>query len=250
MLWLYVALGGGGLVVATRYLRARLAADRADAEAFQQLRALADEDVAALDTELQSLVSRELDRDARLDYQRAREVHDAARTALDQLTTAPAIRTVVEAIAAGRYALVRARASSEGRPVPERRLPCFFDPRHGPSAADVVWTQPGGGSRKLPACAADVARLQTGEPPLIRYAQYAGLRVPYWQAGLAPYGLGYFGGEGAGARQNALAAFNESAGGGPGRVAFGGMKFGTGQGGGFGVKGDPDASGTGSHTAG
>ena len=32
----------------------------------------------------------------------------------------------------------------DGRKPPERRPPCFFDPRHGPSSRDVEWAPPGG----------------------------------------------------------------------------------------------------------
>ncbi|MEJ1105687.1 MULTISPECIES: hypothetical protein [unclassified Kribbella] len=77
---------------------------------------------------------------------------------------------------------------------PERRLPCFFNPQHGPSDADVLWTEPGRGTRELPACADDIARINAGDEPLIRHVNLSGHRVPYWAAGstFAPYGLGYF----------------------------------------------------------
>ena len=148
--------------------------------------------------------------------------------------------------------MVRVQAGLAGAVPPERRVPCFFDPRHGPSSADVLWTDPGRGSRTLPACADDIARLAAGERPLARLVDYAGLRVPYWEAGaaFAPYGAGYFGSGGVGASHQALAVFGAGERDRDGRIAFGGGKFGTGPAGAFGIKGDPDGSGSGSHTAG
>src|SRR6476659_5206143 len=55
----------------------------------------------------------------------------------------------------GRYRMTSAEAILAGHQPPERRAPCFFDPRHGPSARDVEWAPPGGTSRKVPACEAD-----------------------------------------------------------------------------------------------
>ncbi|CAM5315874.1 Homocitrate synthase [Streptomyces glaucescens] len=89
-----------------------------------------------------------------------------------------------------------ARGPPGGRPLPERRLPCFFDPRHGPSAADVIWTPEGGATREVPVCAADRARLADGLDPMIREVDTGYGRRPYWDAGPAygPWAGGYFGG--------------------------------------------------------
>ena len=56
------------------------------------------------------------------------------------------------ALAEGRNELARARAALEGRDAPERRPPCFFDPRHGPAEREVEWA-----SRVVAACEADAA---------------------------------------------------------------------------------------------
>lgn len=74
--------------------------------------------------------------------------------------------------------------------------------------------------------------------------------MPYWETGVRPYAEGYFGGEGAGAKHQALAAFDSGPRESDGRTAFGGGKFGTGPEGAFGVKGDADSSASGSNTAG
>jgi hypothetical protein len=75
--------------------------------------------------------------------------------------------------------------------VPERRQPCFFDPRHGPSTRDVEWSPDGGAPRLVPACEADALRVEEGEEPESRQVAYRGAMVPYWAA--PTYG-GYFGG--------------------------------------------------------
>jgi len=87
---------------------------------------------------------------------------------------------------------VQARVA--GRPLPEHRVPCFFNPQHGPSARDVLWTQPGRGTRTVPACAQDAARIQAHELPEVRKVRIGGRAVPYWEAGAAylPYAQGYF----------------------------------------------------------
>jgi hypothetical protein len=87
---------------------------------------------------------------------------------------------------------VQARVA--GQPPPELRVPCFFNPQHGPSVMDVAFTPPGRGTRKVPACAMDLARLKAGEKPEIRMVEIGGRRLPYFDAGAAffPYGEGYF----------------------------------------------------------
>ena len=90
------------------------------------------------------------------------------------------------------------RGQALGQPLPQRRPPCFFDPRHGMSVADVPWTPPGGASRDVPACALDVERVRAGAEPDIRKVMVGNRRVPYFQGGRAyqPYAAGYFGGFG------------------------------------------------------
>jgi hypothetical protein len=218
MLWLLFALGGGGLAVGGRYLWDRRAARRVDAVELEQIRTVADEDVTLLGEELSRLDAevsgRELDLDTRLDYQRALDAYESAQRAVRHLSTIEAISTVTDTLSTGRYAMVCVRARVKGEPVPERRVPCFFNPQHGPSTTDVVWTQPGRGTRTVPACAQDAARLKVGDEPELRYVQYGFRRVPYWEAGaaFAPYGKGYFASGGVGASFIALASFDNQSG--------------------------------------
>lgn len=195
MVWLYLALGGAVLVVAGWYLWARHAAARAAADAMKRVHDLVTEDVAHLGAELETLAGAKADPH----YTQARRAYDLARTALER---SQEIETVAEAVAEGNYEVARVRARRDGRRLPEERVPCFFDPRHGPSTVDVVWTQPGGGERRLPACTEDADRVNAGAEPSIRRVEYDGSQVPYWEAGTRAYGQAYFADH-----QQALAAF-------------------------------------------
>ena len=70
------------------------------------------------------------------------------------------------------------------------------NPQHGPSVANVMWTQPGRGTRVVPACAQDAARIANHEVPEVRKVKIGSRTVPYWEAGVAylPYAEGYFAG--------------------------------------------------------
>src|SRR6185436_2058334 len=105
---------------------------------------------------------------------------------------------VTTALEEGRYHMTSAEAILAGHQPPERRPPCFFDPRHGPSTRDVEWAPAGGTPRPIPACEADAQRVERGEDPHSREIVIDGRRVPYWQAGpaYAPFYGGFFGGFG------------------------------------------------------
>ncbi len=186
-------------VVAAVRANQRRALARQEAE-LAPVRKLAFEDITALGEELQSLdldlAGRELDPGARSDYQRALDAYEAAKTAGDAITKAEDIKHVTEILEDGRYAMVCVRARVDGQPLPTRRPPCFFDPRHGLSVVDVSWTPPGGATRDVPACALDAERVRVGAEPDVRKVMVGSRRVPYWQGGRAyqPYAAGYFGG--------------------------------------------------------
>jgi hypothetical protein len=104
---------------------------------------------------------------------------------------------VTSALDEGRWLLACVRARLAGEEPPQRRLPCFFDPRHGPSVEDVLWAPPGGTQRDVPACAADAVRIKDGLDPDMRLVPVGGgERRPYWDAGPAYAGWagGYYGG--------------------------------------------------------
>lgn len=171
---------------------------RAQAE-LAPVKQLAQEDVTALGVGLQDLdldmAGRDLDAGARADYQRALDAYESAKLAADQLDRPDNVRHVTEILEDGRYAMACVRARVDGQPLPQRRPPCFFDPRHGLSVTDVPWTPPGGTRRDVPACALDVERVRAGAEPDIRKVMVGSRRLPYWQGGRAyqPYAMGYFG---------------------------------------------------------
>ena len=215
MEFVLLALAGGGVLVWLGLrLRERRARDGDQAEVHAQVRKLCDEDIAILGEELRRLeiqtaphphdaCSQSFSNSwkfARIDYyQDALDAHGSAQRVVGRTMDADEIRKVTKTLASGRYALACAQARVEGRPVPELRVPCFFNPQHGPSVFDVAFTPRGHGTHKVPACAVDVAAHRANEKPDIRQVEVGGRRVPYYEAGdaFAPYGEGYFTGDAA-----------------------------------------------------
>jgi hypothetical protein len=192
-----VAVIAGVVMVAGRSRKARELARR-NAE-LEPVKKLAFEDITALGVELQELdlelAGHELDQGMNSDYQRALDSYESAKTAGDRISEPEHIRHVTEILEDGRYAIACVRARVAGEPLPTRRPPCFFDPRHGLSVRDVGYTPPGGARRDVPACALDAERVEAGADPDIRQVMVGSRRVPYWQGGRAyqPYAQGYFG---------------------------------------------------------
>ena len=153
---------------------------------------MAEEDVIQFGEELARFgVERELDAELRRDYQQALDAYESARRTVDRLPSVDAVGTVADTLNAGRYALACVRARIAGTPRPKRRTPCFFNPQHGPSSTDVIWTPASGPTRRVPACAQDAARVQAAEDPPVRYGE---VQVPAWEAGAPnePYKIGFF----------------------------------------------------------
>jgi uncharacterized membrane protein YgcG len=122
-------------------------------------------------------------------YERGTAALDAARRPQD-------MGAVSRAIAEGQYHLASAEALAAGQPRPDRRPPCFFDPRHGMSVTDAYWTPPDGGpGRLVPVCSADAHKLERGIEPEMRKVEVHGTPVNYVNAGFAP---AYWGGYGFG----------------------------------------------------
>jgi hypothetical protein len=179
----------------------RKAIERKAAE-LEPVKKLAFEDVTALGEELTNLdlelAGKPLDDGERADYQRALDSYESAKYAADRMAQPDDVKHVTEILEDGRYAMACVRARVAGEPLPARRPPCFFDPRHGLSVEDVPYTPPGGTLRDVPACALDAQRVRAGAEPDIRKVMVGSRRVPYWQGGPAyqPYARGYFGGFG------------------------------------------------------
>jgi hypothetical protein len=189
-----VGVGAGGIGFVALRRRRRRQAELADVKRAAQddLLALA-EDIRALDLDVEMPgVSAE----ARDDYGAAVAAYERADRTLDRARRPEDLEPVTSAIDEGRFAMASAKARLEGREPPERRPPCFFDPRHGPSTRDVEWAPPGGMPRPVPACEADALAVERGHEPEHREVEVGGRRMPYWQAGPAfgPWAGGYFGG--------------------------------------------------------
>jgi hypothetical protein len=196
--WTIVAVGAAG--VAARTWRTRRADDRARHDDLEAARRLAEEDVAELGRRLGNLDAAQLrlrndDEGIRAAYDATVEGYEAARRTAAEVRGAEQLTEVTAAVAAGRTAIAALEARLADRAVADPRLVCFFDPRHGPSATDVVWNRPGHGARRVPACAQDAERLADGVPPATRLVQVGTRTAPYWTAGGAfrSYARGYFG---------------------------------------------------------
>lgn len=191
-----VVVGGGAL--AARGMSVRRLAARDHHEQLEEVRRLADEDLALFAEQLHRLDAETgpLDDAARSDHRRAHEILESARQRAAVLQSPDEVSEVTAALAEGGRALASAQARVADREPPPPRVPCLFDPRHGPSVADVVWTRPGRGTRTLPACAGDAARLAAGQQPDLRTVRVGARDVPYWEAGPAylPYLRGYLDG--------------------------------------------------------
>ncbi|MFF9201368.1 hypothetical protein ACF1AE_06005 [Streptomyces sp. NPDC014986] len=193
-----LAAGGAGAYAVVRRNRRRHEEERR--AALERLRVVVDEDITAFGEELDRLDFHPAERGAddamRADYEHALDAYEQSKTFMAEAREPEDVRAVTQAVEDGRFALASLAARREGRPPPERRPPCFFDPRHGPSVADAVWTPPGGAEREVPVCAADRARLADGLDPAVREVDTDHGRRPYWDAGPAygPWAGGYFGG--------------------------------------------------------
>jgi hypothetical protein len=203
MEWVLVVLVAIAVVafVVIRRRNRTLQAERAAAE-LEPVKKLAFEDVTALGVHLQDLdmelAGRQLDTGANADYQRALDAYEAAKTAADRIERPEQVQDVTKILDDGRYAIACVQARVAGEPLPQRRPPCFFDPRHGLSVEDVTYAPVGGADRQVPACALDAERVKAGAEPDSRQVMVGTQRVPYWQGGRAyqPYAAGYFGGFG------------------------------------------------------
>jgi hypothetical protein len=185
--------GGAAFVISRRQRRRQEAAELAEVKenARDDLVALGD-DIRALEVDMDMPgVSGE----ARSDYETAVNAYQRADQAWRLAQRLDDMEPVGAALEEGRWAMSSARARLEDREPPERRSPCFFDPRHGPSARDVEWAPPGGEPRMVPVCEADAQRVERGDDPEAREVTVGGQRMPYWAAGpmYAPFMGGFYG---------------------------------------------------------
>lgn len=225
------AAGGGGFLL---YRRNKRTKERAQLE---QVRGALEEDITAYGERLSAI---DLDvRDdsrapieARHEYSRALDLYENAKLYSERAERPTDLKPVTTALEEGRWLLACVDARLKNEPIPERRLPCFFDPGHGPSIEDIEWAPPYGAPRTVPACAADALRIKNGGDPDVRMVPVGdGERRPYYDAGPAYGGWagGYFGGLLPGMLMGTMLG---SAMAGPVYVDGGGGDFGGGDGGG------------------
>ncbi|MFF2230836.1 hypothetical protein [Streptomyces anulatus] len=102
------------------------------------------------------------------DYERALDAYERAKRKLvgDHGRSNQKAEAAALALEEGRHALACAQARAAGMPLPKLQLPCFFDPRHGPSVTRVSWKPPEGEPRPIDVCAADAVRLGENRPPI------------------------------------------------------------------------------------
>jgi MYXO-CTERM domain-containing protein len=194
--WPILAVAGAGAFGFVLLRRRRRA--RRDREALTTGKAVAQEDMLALADDIRALdldvEMPDVDRDAKEHYGRAVDAYERADRAYDTARSPNDLAAVSGALEEGRYEMASAKARLEGREPPERRPPCFFDPRHGPSERNVMWAPPGGEPREVPACAADALRIEEGGDPEQREVVVGGRTVPYYGVpGLMPYASGFYG---------------------------------------------------------
>ena len=195
-----LAVGGGALIFGMRRRRREREAERQ--RELAEVKAVAQEDLVALADDIRALdldtSMPDADQEAVRHYTEAVDQYQKAATAFDRARRTEDLAPMSAALEAGRFSMASAKAILEGRPLPERRPPCFFDPRHGPSVEDVQWAPPDGAPRMVPACAADAQRVHDGLEPESRQvlAGAGGRMTPYWNAPgyYGPWAGGYFGG--------------------------------------------------------
>jgi uncharacterized membrane protein YgcG len=193
---------GGGVLIGLLVLgavvfvgfRAVQSRRRAQAE-LAEVKAAAHDDLIALADDVQKLEQPvESNPQAKQEYEAALSRYEQASGAYDRATRTKELEAVAGALEEGRYHMAAAEALLAGKQPPERRPPCFFDPRHGPSTRDVEWAPPGGAPRKVPACEADAQAVDRGLEPASRQVVAGGRSVPYWSAPpyFGPWAGGYF----------------------------------------------------------
>ncbi|ONI71457.1 hypothetical protein BWI15_14840 [Kribbella sp. ALI-6-A] len=138
-----------------------------EADTLAERQALAREDVTRFGEELDAADVR-LDvvtastESVATDLQAAMDAYADAGRVVDAEPTDEQLRAVRATVEYGRWRLACAQAVVADQPKPARRASCFFDPAHGTSVTDWMYTPPGGKAREVPVCAACATRLSGG----------------------------------------------------------------------------------------
>ncbi|MFK4086779.1 hypothetical protein ACI2LF_21910 [Kribbella sp. NPDC020789] len=130
-----------------------------EADTLAERQALAREDVTRFGEELDAADVRLDGVDNAADVQAALDAYaDAGRVVNGDLDD-DELRDVRARVEYGRWRLACAQALAAGTPAPPRRALCFFDPHHGVSVTDWMYTPGGGQPREIPVCKACETRL-------------------------------------------------------------------------------------------
>jgi type II secretory pathway pseudopilin PulG len=158
------------------------------------IRGAIESDITEYGTRVSGVTSSSSDDDAtRVDLQSALDAYEKAKQASVTMRSPQDAAIVTGSLEQGRYALACVDARRAGKPIPERRPPCFVDPRHGPSVADIMWAPAGLAQRDVPVCQTCELMIQRGETPQgLQVSTRSGMQ-PYWAAReYAPYAYGYY----------------------------------------------------------
>lgn len=162
---------------------------------WKAVRRVAEEDVTQLGQQIADTpVPESLDPEAARDFDEALAAYERAKEALEVANHPDDLQWVSRSLDDGRFAMAKLAARSEGRELPSRRPPCFFDQRHGQSVSDAQWAPAGGALRDVPVCAACDARIKDGLDPQARLVPTASGDRPYYDAGpeYAPWARGWY----------------------------------------------------------
>ncbi|WP_350281087.1 hypothetical protein [Kribbella sp. HUAS MG21] len=133
-----------------------------EVDTVEERRAAAREDVTRFGEELDAADVRLDGVENAADVQAAMDAYADAGRVVDGEPDDDELREVRATVEYGRWRLACAQAKVAGTPAPARRAPCFFDPGHGTSVTDWMYTPPGGRPREVPVCAACRDRLSGG----------------------------------------------------------------------------------------
>jgi hypothetical protein len=133
-----------------------------EVDTLDERRAAAREDVTRFGEELDAADVRLDGMEIAADVRAAMDAYAAAGKVVDGEPDDDALREVRDTVEYGRWRLACAQAAVAGTPAPPRRADCFFDPAHGTSVTDWMYTPPGGQPREVPVCDACRVRLSEG----------------------------------------------------------------------------------------
>jgi hypothetical protein len=133
-----------------------------EADSLDERRRLAREDVTRFGEELDAADVRLDGANTAADAQAALDAYADAGRVVDGEPDDTTLREVRATVEYGRWRLAGAQALLAGTPAPPRRAACFFDPAHGMSVTDWMYTPSGGRPREIPVCAACQDRLSGG----------------------------------------------------------------------------------------